>query len=151
MRRSVKKKIDDQTLLNEILKLSKQIQLLGKIDVDFFSESEIRVLDALCSKEKSVFNMKQVSQKTNLPPSIISKAANALEEKGYVERFHNREDRRQVNIKITNNGAKVLKQHRKRRMQRLKPIIQSLTDYERTVVCEGIGIFENTISKIRKK
>lgn len=151
MKQSVKKRMDDQTILNEILNLSKQIQLLGRIDIDLLSESEFRVLDALCSNRKCLFNMKQISEKTNLPPSVITKAANVLEQKGYVERTHSREDRRQVNIKITDSGAKVLKKYQKRRMQRLKPIIQSLSDYERKVVYEGIGIFENTISKIRKK
>lgn len=153
MKRSGKKRIDSQTLLNKILNLSKQIQLLGTIDVnmDFLSESESRVLDALYSKEKRLLNMRQVSEKTNLQPSIISKVANVLEQKKYIERSHSREDRRQVNIKITDTGAEVLKRYQKRRTQRLKPIIQGLSDYERKVIYESIGIFENTISKIRKK
>jgi DNA-binding MarR family transcriptional regulator len=151
MKRSAKQKIDDHTILNEILSLSKQIQLLRKIDVDFVSESEFRVLDALCTNQKSLLNMKQVSEGTNLPPSIVSKAANALEEKGYIGRLHSRQDRRQVNIKITEAGANVLREYHKRRMQRLRPIIENLSDYEREVICEGIGIFQDTISKIRKK
>jgi DNA-binding MarR family transcriptional regulator len=143
-RPSAGRPISDQALLERMFNLSRRIQSLRRpFPESDLSDSEFIVLSALGSAGPDLITMKQLSERASIPPSLISRIVRGLEErKRYVERLPSKEDRRQVHIRITEQGERTLRKYIKRRIERLRPVVRELDGEERKIVWRSIEIFE---------
>jgi DNA-binding MarR family transcriptional regulator len=142
-------RISDQALLERIFNLSRRIQALRRPSPEsLLSESEFLVLSALPAAGADMITMKRLSERAGIPPSLISRVVKGLEErKRYVERLPSREDRRQVHIRITPEGQRVLSQYIRRRIGRLRPVVRQMSDEERGVVWRTLEVFETILER----
>jgi DNA-binding MarR family transcriptional regulator len=142
--------ISDQALLERMLALGRRMRTMGRPSPEsLLSDSEHMVLAAL-SGGREMMTMKQLSERSGIPPSLISRLVKGLEErKAYVERLPSKEDRRHVYIRITEEGERTLRTYVKRRMERLRTVVRELDDEERKVVWRSIEIFEAILERSR--
>jgi len=141
--------VADEELLARIFNLGRKIQSLRRPSPEsLLSESEFIVLSALQGAGGELLTMKQLSERAGMPPSLISRTVNGLEErKGYVERLPSRQDRRQVHIRLTAEGERTLRKYIKRRIERLRILISQMGDEERKVVWRSVEIFEAILER----
>lgn len=72
------------------------------------SGAEFWTMRVLMSKgENGRENVSELARKTRVLPSAISRTLRGLEEKGYVERMVNKNDRRNTCVEITDKGREV--------------------------------------------
>ena len=71
-----------------------------------FSKSEFFMLHLIeiCSKELKTVTTADLSEKLSISKPAVSQMLNVLEEKGYIERQIYKEDRRLMNISLTEKG-----------------------------------------------
>ncbi|MFH0811182.1 MAG: MarR family transcriptional regulator [Pseudomonadota bacterium] len=137
-------KISDQALLERLVGLARKIQTIRRpLPEGMMSESEFVILSALSGKGQEMMTMKRLSERSGMPPSLISRVVNGLEEKKqFVERVPSKDDRRQVYIRITEEGERALRKYVKRRIERLRPLVSAMDGEERTLVWRSVDIFE---------
>jgi DNA-binding MarR family transcriptional regulator len=75
-------------------------------------------------------------------PPMATKVANALEEKGLVERLPCADDKRVVRLGLTPEGRKLLDRSHKRRNTWLAQRFAALTEDERVALAEAVTVFE---------
>jgi DNA-binding MarR family transcriptional regulator len=75
-------------------------------------------------------------------PPMATKLANALEEKGLVERLSCADDKRVVRLQVATEGRKLLDRSRRRRDAWLARRFAALTEAEREALAEAITVIE---------
>jgi DNA-binding MarR family transcriptional regulator len=75
-------------------------------------------------------------------PPMATKTANALEEKGLVERLPCADDRRVVRLALTGEGRKLLDRSHKRRNTWLAQRFAALSEDERIALAGAVTVFE---------
>lgn len=75
-------------------------------------------------------------------PPMATKVANALEEKGLVERLPCADDKRVVRLGLTEQGRKLLDRSHRRRNTWLAQRFAALSDDERLALAEAVTVFE---------
>jgi DNA-binding MarR family transcriptional regulator len=75
-------------------------------------------------------------------PPMATKIANALEEKGLVERLPCQDDRRIVRVGLTTEGRRLLDRSHRRRNTWLAQRFAALGEEERVALAEAVAVFE---------
>lgn len=97
-------KISD--LMNEVLK---SIILLNKEIESYFGMSSARILTLLAFTGKKIMYMSELSKVMLLNTSTATRMIDGLVKGGFVERGHDKFDRRLVTVGLTGKGKKVAK------------------------------------------
>lgn len=72
-----------------------------------FSFSQIQVVEYLLENEDLHQNMSEIASRLGISLSAFSKLVNRLMKKGLLEKFHTRENQKNVIVKVTDFGRKV--------------------------------------------
>lgn len=94
-------------LFNQILDI--ETQYMKAHDVADLSISELHLLDAISSSSHPT--MSEVAQKATLTNGTITTAVKKLEDKKYVVRTKDEEDRRIIRVSLTAKGVRVCQVH----------------------------------------
>ena len=97
---------DISELMNGVLK---SVILLNKEIESHFGMSSARILTLLAFTEKEFMRMNELSDVMSLTTSTSTRMIDSLVEEGYVERGHDKFDRRLVTVGLTGNGKKIAK------------------------------------------
>jgi DNA-binding MarR family transcriptional regulator len=89
-------------VLKSIILLNKEIEL-------YFGMSPARILTLLVFTEKKTMYMKELSKAMSLNTSTSTRMIDGLVKEGFVERGHDKFDRRLVTVGLTGKGKKVAK------------------------------------------
>ncbi len=126
--------------LFEILKTSHGKKIMTRTDNDF------RGLFVIMFEIKDGNNTPSgLAKKLNITTARIARALNTLENKGYIERNNDDNDKRKTYIKLTNIGEEKLDKEKKCRDKFLENIIKGLSDDE---LESFINIFEKMAKNI---
>ncbi len=93
-------------LMNDVLK---RIILLNKEIESYFGMSSARILTLLAFTEKKIMYMNELSKAMSLTTSTSTRMIDSLVKGGFVERGHDKFDRRLVTVGLTGKGKKVAK------------------------------------------
>ncbi len=97
---------DISGLMNGVLK---SIILLNKEIESHFGMSSARILTLLAFTEKKIMRMNELSEAMSLTTSTSTRMIDSLVDEGFVERGHDKFDRRLVTVGLTGKGKKVAK------------------------------------------
>jgi len=87
----------------------KRIILLNKEIESYFGMSSARILTLLAFTEKKIMYMNELSKAMSLTTSTSTRMIDSLVKEGFVERGHDKSDRRLVTVGLTGKGKKVAK------------------------------------------
>lgn len=130
-------------VFNDINRLEEAFLKRGKFkDI---SPKEIRTIEAIGSC--SMNNMGSIAKKLDITVGTLTVCITNLEKKGYVRREKSLNDKRIVNINLTEKGKKMFKLYGHFREEILKDIIINLNSQEKEIFSDAL----NTISKVLNK
>jgi DNA-binding MarR family transcriptional regulator len=139
----VKKCMDDDSravfndvlvhLFNDIMHLEEDVIVTEEFaDI---TNNEMHVIDAVGPDGG---NMSAIAAKLRITMGSLTTSMNGLVAKGYVDRQRSEEDRRVVNIKLTEKGLKAYERHREFHMQMVDAVIQNMDEEEIPVLAKAL-------------
>lgn len=84
----------------------------------------------------------ELAEQEKVQPPSMTRVIAALEERGLVSRAPHPSDRRQVTVSVTDQGATLLKEERRRKEAWLAQRLKELSPEERTVLRQAAPILE---------
>ncbi len=78
--------------------------------------------------------MGQLSKATSIPQSTATRMVDWMVDNGYVERFHDADDRRVVRIRLTDSGRKILLAAREQLKELAATIVKRVPAIQRTAL-----------------
>lgn len=75
-------------------------------------------------------SLKDISENTRFPASTASRRVDELVDVGYIERTRSPEDRREIVLRLTNNGKAIFKLFRDHREKSLKRFLKTVPEEE---------------------
>lgn len=84
-------------------------------------------------------------------PPMATKLANALEEKGLVERLPCADDKRVVRLQLAPEGTELLERARQRRDAWLAELFAELTVDERAALASAVAVFERINDQVERR
>ena len=94
--------------------------------------------------------MAEVAGLLMVTPGWITGLVDSMEEKGLVERIRNKEDRRIIDIRITESGSALYKKASEIHMEFIKDCLQQLDDSEALTLLENMEKLRSTVAKRKK-
>lgn len=88
----------------------------------------MRGLEDNCPYGETNINISEFQNELHITKSAISQMMNSLENKGYIERKIDTDDRRKIIVTLTQNGKDILKETKKSANKNLDEIISNLGD-----------------------
>ncbi|MNO80661.1 MarR family protein [compost metagenome] len=76
-----------------------------------FSAAQIQVLEYILENEDKNHNMLEISNRLGISKSAFSKNVTKMVEKGFLEKFHTSENKKNIIIKVTKTGKEVYDQY----------------------------------------
>jgi Transcriptional regulators len=113
----------------------------------FLDYSKNEILTLLFLYRNSSANMTEVSDYINAPLNTSTGVVTRLEKKLMVERKRDAEDRRVVNIVLTDKGREFIAEEKKVTEYYLKEVYNALTEEEKTAV---ISIFSKVLNVLEQ-
>lgn len=115
--------------------------------VDIYSDNLKRTLGLTSSQlscllvvgDSDSISQNRLSQKVSLSPSMITGIVDQLEKRGLVSRLRNKEDRRILQISLTEEGKEVLKSSPLTFQKKLTESLKKLTKDERNQIQSGLN------------
>ena len=100
---------------------------LGELDL---SMTQVKLLYALDDPEREL-SLKDLGEELNLSLPAVSRAIDALNERGYVDRREHEQDRRMKRVRITSAGTGAIAQLNRTRLAQLEEFAATMTEPER--------------------
>lgn len=94
-------------------------------------------------------SMSQLAAKLHISRQQLTSLTDKLEEKNFIERVHDKEDRRSVNISITPSGMHCLEEHRKRTIKIIARKFEQLSPEEMEELHGAIQSFTKIINRLQ--
>jgi DNA-binding MarR family transcriptional regulator len=129
--------------LNELLvKLVKdilEIEAKSLITEEFadISYNDMHIIEAVGIDEPR--NMKTVAHKMSVTTGTLTKAMDALCEKGYVVRERSREDKRVIHLRLTDRGRSAYYHHEQFHRQMIKNLTSEMSEEETEVLIYALA------------
>ena len=98
-------------------------------------------------REKYHLTQAELAEKLNVKNQHLSRIINDLENKNYVERVHDKQNRRRVYIKITPQGNQFLEEAGENMIQNVLHTINEITENDKIRLSEAITILNDIFSK----
>lgn len=115
--------------LYRIVAIARSRRPLGPDDL---SETEFLTLDLLCKEEPLTIG--EIQKRIGVVPAQMSRIVRALEEqggRGYIECSINPEDRRKVDLTLTESGRRAHDKYRSARLESIADILRILSPQDR--------------------
>lgn len=106
--------------------------------VDSMSDGQMAVLGWL--KADGTHSLGELAERERVSPPSMNRTVNCLEESGYITRTTDVDDRRKVNITLTNAGLAVVAETVRRRDEWLEDALASLEPEERETLARAAVI-----------
>lgn len=90
----------------------------------------------------------QAAKRLGVPMPSVSRTLKALSQKGFIERYSDRDDRRAVRIKVTETGESELKKYLKCIFSIFDKAMRGFSDEEIKMMIELYGRFTEAVSKV---
>ncbi|MFJ3581733.1 MarR family transcriptional regulator [Streptomyces sp. NPDC090127] len=100
------------------------------------SVSQVRVLYVL--EQEQIVNLRTLAEKLNSTPSSTSRMCDRLHAAGFIDRSHNRADRRELELRISRRGAGYLAGLRARREEVLGGLLGRMAPRDRAMLMRGL-------------
>ena len=120
------------TEFESVLEMVHSIDIRSTFGVDI-SKSELILMRVICCVAKSVGDSVLVSDivgKMKVSAQAISKCLRSLEKKGYIERYSNKEDRRRMEVVVTEKGMQAYSQIIKKNDEVLLVVLEEFGEKE---------------------
>ena len=106
------------------------------------SERQVQILDHL--DEKAPTHLSELANHLGVTASTMSLAIDRLERAGYARRTKGARDRRQVDVRLTESGARVREAHSVLDQARVHALLSRLSKGERTAALDGLEALART-------
>lgn len=93
-----------------------------------FSLVDIQVLTAFYPNKENQYNMTTISSELGIAPSTFSKSVSKLTKLGLLEKYHKRNNKKNVIVWLSEEGEKYIIEMMKRHKESLNRFIQSLNE-----------------------
>lgn len=113
--------------------------------IDAMSDGQFAVLAVL--KMFGAHTLGELAERERVTAPSMNRTVNCLEESGWVTRAPDDEDRRKVNISLTEEGLEVVDETVRRRDAWVEEVLADLDDEERAVVARAAAIMEKAVAK----
>ena len=125
-------------IFNHILRLEEES--LAKGNFKNLSVNEIHVIEAVCDSEKDGTNtMKLLSNKLMITASSLTIAVKTLEQKGYLIREKDKDDKRKVLVVSTELGNEAYLHHKKFHSKLITSVSNTLKESEMATLTLALG------------
>lgn len=113
--------------------------------VDTMSDGQFAVLAAL--KVHGPHTLSELADRERVSAPSMNRTVNFLEESGYLTRTADQDDRRKVNISLTDAGLAVVEETVRRRDSWLEHALEALDPAERDVLARAAAIMREVASR----
>lgn len=113
--------------------------------VDSMSDGQFAVLAAL--KVHGPHTLGELADRERVTAPSMNRTVNALEESGYLSRTADADDRRKVNIQLTEAGLAVVEETVRRRDSWLEHALDELTPEDRDVLAHAAAIMREVAGR----
>ena len=113
--------------------------------VDTMTDGQFAVLIALVND--GPHTLSELADRERITPPSMNRTVNCLEESGYLARTQDADDRRKVNISITDEGAEIVAETVRRRAAWLESVLQELTPDDRRVLARAAVLMEEAATR----
>jgi len=113
--------------------------------VDEMSDGQFAVLAALTVHGPHTLG--ELAERERVSAPSMNRTVNCLEESGYVARTPDEQDRRKVNVSLTDAGRAVVEETTRRRDSWLEGALASLDDDDRAVLAHAAAIMREVASR----
>ncbi len=137
---------------------------MRKLDVaSFFTENisfheyiQLKVINILsCETENGSIQVSQLVENSGLSPQAVSKLLKNIEEKNYIVRFTNKDDRRITQIKLTEEGIRVYKATSKQVEEVMNKVFSEFTEEEiksfAFLTEKFFNLYADTVDSLKRK
>ena len=101
------------------------------------TNNDMHIIEAIGLDEPK--RMSEVAAKMNVTTGTLTKAIEALEQKGYVNRCRNDRDKRVVRVSLTDSGVRAYEHHARFHSNMIHDIKESLSDQESEILIGTLG------------
>lgn len=120
-------------LFNEIIRLEEDVIITDEFrDI---TNNEMHVIDAVGPEGG---NMSGVAAKLRITMGSLTTSMNGLVAKGYVERQRSEEDRRVVNVRLTQKGLRAHEKHEEFHMHMIDAVMRTMDEEEILVLAKAL-------------
>ena len=137
--------MDEMKLVHRFLDILKYKEIY-QLESSNLPPSEMYVLERLHFNNPIKFA--DISKNYNIPPSTLTGILDRLEKKNLIQRLRSIEDRRSIEIKVTENGEEVVKNHIKEDKCFIKNLLESLDEDKRATF---LSLLEELIHNTKKE
>lgn len=113
--------------------------------VDSMSDGQFAVLAAL--KIHGPHTLGELAERERVSAPSMNRTVNCLEESGYLSRTPDENDRRKVNIALTDEGLAVVAETTRRRDAWLEGALAELTDEQRSILIRASEIMREVATR----
>lgn len=125
-------------IFNDILRLEEESLAKGKFEN--LSVNEIHVIEAVHEGEKDKSNtMKELSSRLMITASSLTIAVKTLEQKGYLTRIKDKEDKRKVLVVCTDSALQAYEHHKLFHKNLIESVSKKLNEAELAALTLALG------------
>lgn len=110
------------------------------------SSNDMHIIEAIGVEEPK--SMSTIAKLMSVTTGTLTKAMDALNEKGYVNRNRSKEDKRVVKICLTDKGLRAYYHHEQFHRQMIAHIMSELSEEETTVLITAIAKMSDFFKKV---
>lgn len=137
-------------IFNDILRLEEES--LAKGNFKNLSVNEIHVIEAVCDSEADGTNsMKLLSNKLMITASSLTIAVKTLEQKGYLIRQKDKEDKRKVTVVSTKLGNEAYEHHKLFHKDLIAGVSRTLNEAEMAALTLALGTLNRFFITLKNK
>ena len=122
-------------LFNEIWELEEKAIITE--EYKDITNNDMHIIEAIGLDEPK--RMSEVAARMNVTTGTLTKAVEALEQKGYVNRCRNDRDKRVVRVSLTDSGVRAYEHHARFHSNMIHDIKESLSDQESEILIGTLG------------
>lgn len=120
-------------LFNEIMRLEEDVIITE--EYSDITNNEMHVIDAVGPEGG---NMSAIAAKLRITVGSLTTSMNGLVSKGYAERQRSEEDRRVVNVRLTEKGRRAYEKHREYHMQMIDAMMRTMDEEEIPILAKAL-------------
>lgn len=122
-------------LFNDLMEIEEKCLITGEFMN--ISGNDMHIIEAIGKEEPK--RMSQIAEQLNITTGTLTKAVEALEQKEYVVRSRNDNDKRVVHVSLTDSGMRAYEHHARFHANMICDIKADLTDEEMTILITTLG------------
>ncbi|GAA1465909.1 MarR family winged helix-turn-helix transcriptional regulator [Microbacterium thalassium] len=113
--------------------------------IDAMSDGQFAVLAVL--KVYGAHSLGELAERERVTAPSMNRTVNCLEESGWVQRAPDEDDRRKVNVSLTEAGLEVVEETVRRRDAWVEEVLADLDDADRAALARAAAIMEEAAAK----